>query len=212
MATCDRNRQMTKIAAFLAATLLIVLIGGTAVYVGFAPRSALASCGISSGPGNSTGGPFELVSTDGETVTDADVLDRPSLIYFGYTFCPDICPFDVARNALVVDLLEQEGLDVGLVFITIDPERDTPEVLASYADAMHPRMTALTGSDQQIKALTRAYQVHAARGEGEGEFYLMDHSTWTYLMFPGNRFGGVFPRNDSAETIAEKSACLINSL
>ncbi len=162
--------------------------------------------------GEDVGGPFQLVNANGRSVTDADVLDRPSLVYFGYTFCPDICPFDVARNAMAVSILEEKGLDVRLVFISIDPERDTPKVLAQYAEFMHPSMTALTGADQQISDVAKAYKAFFARGEGEGEFYLMDHSTWTYLMLPGNRFGGVFPRDASAKTIAEKSACLINSL
>ena len=201
---------MTKLAAYLAGMVLIVLIGGTAVYTVVGQRSAFAKCNISSAIGESIGGSFQLVDTNGRNVTDADVFDRPTLVYFGYTFCPDVCPFDVARNALAVDLLKQSGLDVGLVFVTIDPKRDTPDILANYAEHMHPRMTALTGSDQQIMDVSRAYQAHFSRGEGEGEFYLMDHSTWTYLMFPGNQFGGAFSRKDSAETIAEKSACLIN--
>lgn len=203
---------MTKLAAFIAGLVLIALIGGTAIYTVFGPRSAIAVCDISLAVGENTGGPFQLVDTDGQSVTDADVLDRPSLVYFGYTYCPDVCPLDVARNALAVDLLEESGLDVGLVFVTIDPVRDTPEVLAKYVEVMHPRMTALTGADQQIESVAKSYQAHFARGEGEGAFYLMDHSTWTYLMLPGSRFGGVFPRDDSAETIAEKSACLINNV
>lgn len=203
---------MTKLSAILAGLGLIVLVGGTALYTVFAARSDLAACGISQAMGRDLGGPFELVNGSGKVVTDAEVLDRPSLVYFGYSFCPDVCPLDMARNALAVDLLEENGLDVGLVFITIDPARDTPEVLAKYVDDMHPRMTALTGTDQQIERAALAYRVFYARGEGEGAFYLMDHSTATYLMLPGNRFGGAFGRVDSAETIAEKSACLINGV
>ena len=114
----------------------------------------------------------------------------------------------MARNALAVDLLEDQGIDARLVFITIDPARDTPEALAVYAADMHPKMVALTGSDAQIKTAAQAYKVYYAKGEGEGDFYLMDHSTFTYLMMPDIGLATYFRRDDSAELIAEKTACL----
>ena len=200
---------MTKLAALLAGCGLALLIGGTALYTYLAAPN---DCDASSAVGASVGGPFELVSADGRTVTDADVIDRPSLVYFGYTFCPDICPFDVARNALAVDLLEEMGHDARLVFISIDPLRDTPEALAKYVADMHPRMIALSGSDAQVKEAAAAYRVYYAKGEGEGDFYLMDHSTFTYLMMPGNRLAAFFRREETAESMAEKSACLINAM
>ena len=198
---------MTKLAALLAGVGLLALVGGTALYTTLAKAQ---DCDASSAIGATIGGPFELVNARGETVTDTDVLTRPTLVYFGYTFCPDVCPFDVARNALAVDLLEDMGEDVGLVFISIDPERDTPDVLAKYVDDMHPKMTALSGSAEQVKAAASAYRVYYAKGEGEGEFYLMDHSTFTYLMLPGNELAAFFRREETAEGMAEKSACLIN--
>ena len=93
------------------------------------------------------GGPFELVNAQGETVTDADVFTEPSLVYFGYTFCPDVCPFDVSRNAEAVDLLAERGISVTPVFISIDPERDTPEVVGEYAEVMHEKAIGLSGKD-----------------------------------------------------------------
>ena len=200
---------MTKLAALLAGCGLTALIGGTALYTYLATPT---ECDASSAIGASIGGPFELVNSDGRLVTDAQVIDRPSLLYFGYTFCPDICPFDVARNALAVDLLEELGHDVGLVFVSIDPARDTPDALAKYVEDMHPRMTALSGSDDQIKNAASAYRVYYAKGEGEGEYYLMDHSTFTYLMMPGNELAAFFRREETAEGMAEKSACLINAM
>ena len=200
---------MTKLAALLAGCGLAVLIGGTAAYTFMADS---AECDASSAVGASVGGPFELINAQGQLVTDADVIDRPSLVYFGYTFCPDVCPFDVARNALAVDLLEEKSHDVALVFISIDPERDTPEVLAKYVDDMHPRMTALSGSAEQVKNAADAYRAYYARGEGEGDFYLMDHSTFTYLMMPGNELAAFFRREETPEGMAEKTACLINSM
>ena len=198
---------MTKLTALMAGFGLVALVGGTALYTVMANAQ---ECDASSAIGATIGGPFELVNAQGETVTDAEVLDRPSLVYFGYTFCPDVCPFDMARNALAVDLLEEQGEDVGLVFVSIDPERDTPEVLGQYVDDMHPKMTALSGSAEQVKAAASAYRVYYAKGEGDGEFYLMDHSTFTYLMLPGNELAAFFRREETAEGMAEKSACLIN--
>lgn len=203
---------MTKQAAIAAALVLVALVGGTAIYTAFLARNDRAACGISFAVGADVGGPFDLVDAAGRKVTEAEVLERPALVYFGYTFCPDVCPLDVARNASAVDLMQENGVNVGLVFITIDPARDTPEVLADYAEAMHPDMIALTGTEQQIATVASAYRAFFERGEGEGDFYLMDHTTHSYLMLPGGSFGGVFSREETAEAIAEKASCLIERL
>ncbi len=197
---------MNRAAALLAGLGLLVLVGGAALYAFLGGRS---ECDISSAAGATIGGPFELVDRDGEPVTDEDVLNRPALVYFGYTFCPDVCPFDMARNALAADLLAERGHEIALVFISVDPERDTPEVLGQYADDMFPEMTALTGSAEQVRTAANAYRAYFAKGEGSGELYLVDHSTFTYLMFPGNEFGSYFRREDTAERIAEITACLV---
>lgn len=201
---------MTKYYAGVAAIALAAMIGGTALYTVF---STPDNCGGNAVAGGSAaiGGPFELVAPDGSLVTDADVIDRPALVYFGYTFCPDVCPFDVARNALAVDILEEKGIDVRPVFISIDPERDTPDVMGQYAEDMHPKMIALTGSPDQVKAAAQAYKAYYAKGSGEGEFYLMDHSTFTYLMLPGSGLATYFGRKDTPEEMATQTACLIEA-
>ena len=202
----ESGNHMNKAAILLAGLGLLVLVSGTALYTFLGARS---ECDGSSAVGATIGGPFELVDRKGEPVTDADVLNRPALVYFGYTFCPDVCPFDMARNALAADLLAEQGHDIAVVFISVDPERDTPEVLGQYADDMYPEMTALTGSAEQVKAAASAYRAYYAKGEGSGEFYLVDHSTFTYLMFPGNELGAYFRREDTAEKVAETAACLV---
>ena len=199
---------MNRAAIVLAGLSLLVLVSGTALYTLLSARS---ECDVSSAIGATIGGPFELVDREGELVTDKVVLNRPALVYFGYTFCPDVCPFDMARNALAADLLAEEGHDIALVFISVDPERDTPEVLGQYADDMFPEMVVLTGSAEQVKAAAKAYRAYFAKGEGSGEFYLVDHSTFMYLMFPGNELGAYFRREDTAERIADSAACLIES-
>jgi protein SCO1/2 len=199
---------MTKLYAGIAALALAAIIGGTALVT---VLKTPESCGGNAIAGGSAaiGGPFELIGADGQAITDASVIDRPALVYFGYTFCPDVCPFDVARNVLAVDILEEQGIEVRPVFISIDPERDTPEVMAGYAADMHPRMMALTGSPDQVKAAAQAYKVYYAKGPGEGDFYLMDHSTFTYLMLPGKGLATYFGRDTSPEEMAEQTACLI---
>jgi len=203
---------MLKIYAMSAAVVLAALLAGTAAYVQFAGSSQAAdSCEAHATAGATIGGPFELLDAASETVTDVDVIDRPSLVYFGYSFCPDVCPFDVARNAEAVDILKAAGHDVRPVFITIDPERDTPDVMADYQFNMHPDLVGLTGSAEQIKAAADAYRVYYARGPGDDEFYLMDHTTFTYLMMPGNEMRAFFRREDTAQAMADITACLIEA-
>ncbi|WP_422075583.1 SCO family protein [Tranquillimonas rosea] len=206
---------MIKIYAAAAATGVAAMIGGIA----FVSLSGEDSCGQGTVAGGQAaiGGPFTLVSETGETVTDEDVIDKPSLVYFGYTFCPDVCPFDAARNADAVELLAERGHEVKPVFVSVDPERDTPEILREFTDYMHPDMVGLTGSPEQVKAAANAYKVYYARQEGDDpDYYLMDHSVFTYLMLPDEGFAGFFrgaPGPDgegvTAEEMAEQSACLI---
>ena len=161
------------------------------------------------------GGPFELLDGDGKTVTDKDVLTEPSLIYFGYTFCPDVCPLDVTRNAEAVDLLQADNKSVTPVFITIDPERDTPEVMKDYAGYMHEKMIGLSGSPEQVKAASQAYRTYYKKQlaeDGDDEFYLVDHSTFTYLTLPEHGFVEYFRRDVSPEKMAQTVACFVDNM
>lgn len=203
---------MTRLYAGLAAAGVAALLGGTAAYV-YLNRSedAFAQCRQGQIAGGDIGGPFTLLNTRGETVTDAEVLTKPSLVYFGYTFCPDVCPFDMSRNADAVDLLAARGLEVTPVFISIDPERDTPEALADYEVNLHPKLIALTGSPEQIKAASQAYKTFYRRQPADDEFYLIDHSTFTYLMLPGIGFVDFFRREITSEQMADSVACFLNA-
>ena len=196
--------------AYGSLAVLAVLIGGSAIF-GIVGRPTDDSCGGARLAGESAdiGGPFALVNGDGETVTDAEVISKPSLVYFGYTFCPDVCPFDMVRNASAVDLLSAMKLDVTPVFITVDPERDTPDVMAEYADAFHPGMVGLSGSPEQVEAAAREYRVYFRRHESEDDFYLVDHSTFTYLAMPESGVVDYFRRDDEAEELARRTACQI---
>ncbi len=153
------------------------------------------------------GGPFSLVDQHGKNVTDADFRGRFMLIYFGYTYCPDVCPTELQDMGLALDALGAAGDSVQPVFVTIDPERDTVAALAHYADLFHPRLVALTGTSEQVAAVAKAYGVYYARSEAEpgaseGE-YLMDHSTFIYLMGPDGGYLARFPHGTSTDALAE---------
>ncbi len=203
---------MTKLYAGLAVAGVAALLGGSVWYVLMgSPDDAFAQCRQGQIAGGAIGGPFTLINPAGQTVTDAEVLAKPSLVYFGYTFCPDVCPFDMSRNAEAVDLLDKRGLDVTPVFISIDPERDTPEVLGDYATNMHPKLIALTGSPEQVKAAANTYRTVYQKQETGDEFYLMSHMTYTYLMLPGHGFVDFFRRDVTSEQMAEGVSCFLEA-
>jgi protein SCO1 len=202
--------QMIKIYSIAASGLVAAMLGvlGWLVWTGQGD-DRFAQCRGSAimGGAGALGGPFELVDQTGRTVTDQDVVTMPTILYFGYTFCPDVCPLDAARNAEAVELLETRGVQAQPVFITVDPARDTQEVLAEFASVFHPRMVGLTGTDEQIRAAARAYRVVHAIEPGQGEFYLVNHTTHSYLVLPGHGFVDVLPRSLSAPQVADRVAC-----
>lgn len=153
------------------------------------------------------GGPFALTAGDGRTVRDTDFPDRYLLIYFGYTFCPDICPGDLSRLAVALDALPPAVLDrVQPLFVTVDPERDSPEDVASYAKAFHPKLIGLSGSREAVKQAVDAYRVHRAKvfvpGEPKDD-YLISHSPNIYLMAPNGDFLSIFPHDSRPEGMAD---------
>ena len=209
----DNDRRRARGAAIAAVATAGILLAGSLGFVLLqlrAPADRFAECReVRVAGGVTFGGPFTLISETGETVTDTDVIDRPALIYFGYTFCPDVCPLDVVRNAEAIDLLEERGLEVRPVFITIDPARDTPEVVGAFTDGMHENMLGLTGSPEAIKAALSAYGGTASKMDDDPEYYLMAHSTLTYLAMPGEGVVALFTRTLGPEEMSEKIACFI---
>jgi protein SCO1/2 len=205
---------MLRLAAISGSVALAAMLAAL-WYVGAGQTSddPFAQCrsGAVAGGTGSIGGPFELVNAQGKTVTDADVITRPSLVYFGYTFCPDVCPFDTARNAEATDLLMDRGYDVQPVFISVDPERDTPDVVGDFADNMHERMVGLTGSPDQIKAASQAYRTYYQAQDGDPDYYLVDHSTFTYLVLPEAGFVEFFRREVPPREMADKVACFLDA-
>ena len=195
----------------VGAVCIAVFLISASVYIIFFNNNGngFSKCRAGQVAGN-IGGSFSLINEDGIVVTDIDVIKGPSLIYFGYTFCPDICPLDTYRNAEAVTLLEEDGYDVTPIFITFDPVRDTPEVLKQFTDYMHPKMVGLTGSIDEIKKVAKKYRVYFKKqNTDDPENYLVDHTAFTYLVLPGIGFVDFFRRELTAEQLAEKVSCFI---
>lgn len=198
--------RMQKLILGLAGAFAVV-VAAAAIFllVKEPPPGPAASSGtIIQAAGSDIGGPFELTAHTGERMTSAAVIDGPTLVYFGYTFCPDVCPFDTLRMAEAVEMLDGRGIDVTPVFITVDPERDNLEAMSYYADAMHPKMIGLTGTAAEIKAAADAYKVFYSRVEAPDSAagYLMNHTAYTYFMLPDG-LGALF-RKASPEEMANE--------
>jgi len=206
---------MTRIFAILAAVVVAAALG--VIWFVSQPGGGddrFAQCRTAQVAGGSSqiGGPFELVNSKGETVTDKDVITGPTLLYFGYTYCPDVCPLDNSRNVEAIDILESRGQMVTPVFISIDPNRDTPDVVGDFAANLHERMIGLTGSPEQVKAASKAYKTYFKRQEGDEDYYLIDHSTFSYLVFPEDGFVEFFRRDLTPEDMADRIGCFLDKM
>ena len=205
---------MIRTIAAVSTLAMIALMGGLWYATKSSDEDQFAQCRGSAVAGGESaiGGPFELVSEDGVTVTDKDIVTEPTILYFGYTFCPDVCPMDTSRNAEATEILENRGIIATPVMISIDPERDTPEVMKEFTDYLHPRMIGLTGSAEQVKAASRAYRTYYKKQPAEDEYYLVDHSTFTYLVLPEHGFVEYFRRDVTAEQMADTVACFAENM
>jgi cytochrome oxidase Cu insertion factor (SCO1/SenC/PrrC family) len=196
-----KGRKIQKRWLALGAAFLIAL--GALIGVGALLRDPAQE---SSATGEvAIGGPFRLLDQNGQRVSNQDFAGQHMLIYFGYTFCPDICPLTLANMSAAMEELPPEVAEqVVPIFITVDPGRDTVEQLAAYASSFDPRLVALTGSDAEVKAAARAYRVYFKKAESEsGDDYLMDHTSFIYLMGPDGGYETHFGHNASPEAIAE---------
>lgn len=156
------------------------------------------------------GGEFELSDGGGRRVGTADWRGKLVLLYFGYTSCPDSCPTELSSIAEAVRLLGPAGERVQPVFITIDPERDRPKMIERYAQGFNPRFVALHGSESETRRIATAYKFFYEKVRRPGsDFYLIDHSSFIYMLDPAGKFTGYFPTGTSAKRIAEQVAPLL---
>ena len=186
--------------------LLVVLAAIVVVVIATIGRNHMLG-GSDQASGPNIGGPFTLTDHTGKTVTDQDFRGKYILIYFGYTFCPDVCPTSLSTMGEALDRLSPEELDKLVpIFVSVDPERDTIEVLASYVPNFHDKLIGMTGTPEQIKAAARAYKAYYAKvneDDPDGN-YLMDHSSITYLMGPDGKYVTHFNHGTAAEKMAAR--------
>ncbi|MEM9708087.1 MAG: SCO family protein [Pseudomonadota bacterium] len=190
----------------------VAALGGLAFAVSavIAPADRFADCRTVTVT-EPLGTSFTLTDTTGRRVTDQEVFAKPTLLYFGYTFCPDVCPIDNGRNAAAVDLMAEDGVEAQPVFVTIDPERDDVELLAEYTAAFHDDMIGLTGSVEEIREVQAAYKSFSSRQGDDPEYYLVDHSTFTYLVLPGHGFVDLVSRSEDAQQVADRASCFVRN-
>ena len=202
MADRQQRLRIFWIAALVVGAVVVGL--GVRFYLAPAslPRVSLSGTAL-------VGGPFTLVDQDGKTRTDAEFRGKLMLIYFGYTYCPDVCPTELQTMSDALDALGDKAVSVQPIFVTVDPERDTPSVVKDYVSHFHPSFIGLTGTQQQIEAATKAYRVYAAKvpAKDGGNDYLMDHTGLVYLMgVDGKYLANFVPQTTShemARTIAK---------
>ena len=186
-----------RLALIVAAVVLIAAASAGAWWAWTAPAPRVGGIG----------GPFALVDGDGKAVTDRDLRGRLSLIYFGYTFCPDVCPTTLSSMIGGLEALGSDADRVRPVFITLDPERDTPAVVRDYVAAFSPRLLGLTGSPEAVAAAARAFRVYFAKHPNAEKpaDYTLDHSSILYLMDERGAFRALIradqPPHDMAEEI-----------
>lgn len=205
----NRNTFLGPVVALSLAVLMVVAFLAARQHFGPKPGDPGTVSNVS------IGGPFALTDQDGKAVTDKDFLGKYMVVYFGYTYCPDVCPTSLSAIGRAMDILDAKAPDKAKrilpVFVTVDPERDTPALMKSYVKNFHPRLTGLTGTVDQTAAAAKAYRVYYAKVVEKGADpanYLMDHSSITYVMGPDGKFVTHFGHGTTPEAMAEKLAQL----
>jgi len=160
-----------------------------------------ASMGVA---GISIDGEFSLTNQDGQQVTENDFGNRFKLVYFGFTSCPDICPTEMQKMTKVINDVDPEAKSIQPIFISIDPVRDTPEVIKTYLTAFHPGFVGLTGTETEVDEVIKNFKAYAKKVESEeASDYLMDHSSFVYLMNPENQLISIYRLKDDFNYITQ---------
>ncbi len=187
------RRLLFVLAAFIVGAVVIV-------------AGALAMLPTGGGQQVSTqiaiGGPFRLLDQDKNEVTDETFIGEPKLVFFGFTHCPDICPTSLFEMSQAFEALGTDARKVAGLFITVDPERDTPEVMKSYLGSFHPSIQGLTGSPEQVAAVIKAYRAYAKKVPTQGGDYTMDHTAIVYLMGKDGEFIAPFDLKRPPDVVA----------
>lgn len=190
-----RAKIIALFAAFASGALILV-VAATALLPQRGPTAASST--------SSVGGPFRLVDQTGAPVTEAALKGKPSLIFFGFTHCPDICPTALFELSEIFTALGPDADKLQAFFVTVDPERDTPEALKAYLSSFAPQLRALTGTPAEIDAIKKEYRVYSRKVPLDGGDYTMDHTAVIYLMDKSGTFLAPFnAKRPAAEAAAD---------
>lgn len=176
-------KALAAIAAIAAIAVFAIAVG---VYLAGMPGGRAAPAPAP--PPSAIGGPFSLIDTNGRTVTDATLRGKPTVMFFGFTFCPEVCPTTLADLSSDLQTLGPSADRLNVVFVSVDPERDTRQQLARYLSSFDRRIVGLTGAPEQVEAMERAYRVYARRQPLESGGYTMDHTSYVMLFDAQGRF------------------------
>ena len=186
---------------------VLVLIAGLLIGLAFRDQAK----GVAGGPlAAAIGGKFSLIDQNGKPFTDADLKGKWNLVFFGYTHCPDVCPTTLNDLSLALEQLGAKGKNVGIVFISVDPDRDTPAALKSYVESFGGPIEALTGPADAVAKAAADYKVYYAKHPRSDGGYDMDHSALIYVMDPEGRFTATFTPDDNADKVAARMKKLVS--
>ncbi|HVG51303.1 MAG TPA: SCO family protein [Xanthobacteraceae bacterium] len=192
--TVPTNRVLLLLAAFL--TGLVICLGGILYLTkGFSPASIAQSAAV--------GGPFQLTDQDGRTITDESLRGKPFLVFFGFTHCPDVCPTTLFEVSEIMKRLGPDADRTAALFISVDPERDTPEKIKDYLSSFDPHLRGATGKPETVAAIAKAYRVYFKKIPTTGDDYTMDHTAIVYLMDKNGRFVAPFNMRRTPEAAAD---------
>ncbi len=195
--------------ALLSAVALVGVVGGTWWITRQHADQIQSGRGGTTIIGQQLGGSFQMTNHLGQTVTEASFQGKFPLYFFGFTFCPDICPTELLTIAQTLESLPPELASVFQpIFVTVDPARDTAEVMAEYVTQFHPSIIGLTGTQQQMADMAKKWRVYYTK-RGEDEYYTMDHSAFLYLMDKQGVFIDMFPNNLDADALAARLTALV---
>ena len=193
------------------AWILVVLVAGATIGVlvsNDVRDTVLGTSGNGTGIAN-IGGPFQLTDHTGKTVTEKDFLGKPTAMFFGFTHCPDVCPTTLYEMTTWLEDLGEDADKLNIAFVTVDPERDTPDLMADYISAFDPHISALTGTPEQVEKIVKAYKVYRRKVEQEDGEYTMDHTATIYLMDADGQFTGTIAYGEAEDIAMEKLKRLV---
>lgn len=199
MADTTSPRAFARFRMILWGLVVVAALGATALFI-FKPPS---------NPLGVTGKPFTLQTTKGEVFTEQNLKGTPSLLFFGYTFCPDVCPTTLAETVVWKQELGLTGEDLRTIFVTVDPERDTGEVLAAYLGGFDPQVIGLVGTPEETEVAKAAFGVMSEKVDSGDEFYLVNHTASVFLINKDGGFEGTIAYGEAKDTAVAKIKRLI---